>query len=714
MSRLLRNVTLLLLASLLAGPVALAGSSSDDDSLADDGSEKLAEYVEVNVSSLPSSNTISSKLALPLQRTPINVVAVTETLMNEQGAELLGDALRNVSGLNVQNGSGVHDYFVIRGFDSISSGLLLTDGTPEPEVSYYQLYNVAAVEVLKGAGGYLYGTTPLAGAVNIVRKQPLPANFTDFGASFGSHSTYDATLDWNASMPDDRVSFRLNGLWRESDHYRDDKDGEHAAVNPSLTWRTGESSSLTFNYEYVDAEYSPDAGIPIVGNELVDVPRRRSFQSADDFSDQTLNRFQVDFEARLSDRLSLRNKTYYRDLDWRTDGTLISGVGFTTPPGSVSRQLASLDDRQQFVGNQFEAILEMGNGRVKHRLLAGLDVKFMSDEYTFGVASIDDIGVDTLVETPVLFPFAVDASGDVNTFVAAPYIVDQITLSPKLELLAGARYDYIDTEGDAKSLLFPTGTPVTSFSRDDSELSPMLGAVYSPGETLSVYANAGRSYAPPSSRLVDELAPENREPEQSTALELGVKKRFADGRIRTTFAVYQLEREKIALPAVFGFTQQAGDQRSRGFEFELAAEPLPKLLTFFTYAYNDAEFTEFAPCESDGLGGCNVIDYSGNTPFMAPEHVVNLWVSRQFDGGLGVGGGARYVGEQFVSVDNLFEIDSSVVLDGAIFYDFKSWRLKLNLKNLTDTEYETRGISGAASVIPADPFSVYAGFEVRI
>ncbi len=714
MPRLLRMGTLLLLASLLAGTVNLADTSSDDGSSADDGSEKLAEYVEVNVSSLPSSNTISSKLALPLQRTPTNVVAVTGTLMREQGAVLLSDALRNVSGLNIQNGSGVHDYFVIRGFDSISSGLLLTDGTAEPEVSYYQMYNVEAVEVLKGAGGYLYGTTPLAGAVNIVRKQPLPANFTDFGSSFGSHSTYDATLDWNASMPDERVSFRLNGLWRESDHYRDEKDGRQAAINPSLTWRTGENSSLTFNYEYVDAEFSPDAGIPIVGNRIADVPRRRSYQSAGDFSDQTLNRFQVDFETRLSDRFSLRNKTYYRDLDWRTDGTLISGVGFTTPPGSVSRQLASLDDRQQFIGNQFEAIVELGHGKVKHRLLAGLDVKFTSDEYTFGLASIDDIGVDTLVETPVFFPFAADASGDVDTFVAAPYIVDQITLSPKFELLAGARYDYIDTEGDAKSLLFPTGTPVTSFSRDDSELSPMLGAVYSPGETLSVYANAGRSYAPASSRLVDELSPDGREPEQSTAFELGVKKRFADGRVRTTFAVYQLEREDIAIPDANGLTQQAGDQRSRGFEFELAAEPLPKLLTFFTYAYNDAELTEFVPFVSDGAGGGGLVDYSGFTPFMAPEHVVNLWVSRQFDGGLGVAGGARYVSEQFVSEDNAFEIDSSVVLDGAIFYDFKSWRLKLNLKNLTDTEYETRGNSGPASVIPADPFSVYAGFEVRI
>ncbi len=714
MPRLFRMGTLLLLASLLAGTVSLADTSGDDDSSADDGSEKLAEYVEVNVSSLPSSNTISSKLALPLQRTPTNVVAVTDTLMREQGAVLLGDALKNVSGMNIQNGSGVHDYFVIRGFDSISSGLLLTDGTAEPEVSYYQLYNVEAVEVLKGTGGFLYGGNPLAGAVNVVRKQPLPTNFADVGLSLGSHSTYEGTLDWNASGTDERFSFRLNGIWRESDQYRDDKDSKHVAVNPSLTWRTGEKSSLTFNYENVDAEYSPDVGIPIVGNEIVDVPRRRSYQSAGDFSDQTLNRFQVDFETRLSDRVSLRNKTYYRDLDWRTDGTLISGVGATTAPGSVSRQLAALDDRQTFIGNQFEAVIEFGGGNVQHRLLAGVELESRSDEYIFGVSSIDDIGVESLVETPAFFSFAAEASGDVDSLVIAPYIVDQIKLSPRFELLAGARYDYIDTDGDFNSLLLPAGTPISSISRDDSEFSPTLGAVYAPDESFSLYANAGRSYAPPPSRLVDELVPDGREPEQATQLELGIKKRFLDGRVRTTFALYQIEREDVAILDVNGFTQQAGDQRSRGFEFELAAEPLPRLMTFFTYAYTDAEFTDFVPFVSDGLGGGTDVDYSGNTPFMAPEHVVNLWVSRQFDGGLGVAGGARYVSEQFVFEDNAFEMDASFVLDGAIFYDFKSWRLNLNLKNLTDTEYETRGIAGPASVIPADPFSVYAGFEVRI
>jgi outer membrane receptor for monomeric catechols len=55
-----------------------------------------------------------------------------------------------VSGVNVATGFGVFDYFVVRGFDSLSSGLVLTDGIAEPESTFYPLYNVRQVEVLKG------------------------------------------------------------------------------------------------------------------------------------------------------------------------------------------------------------------------------------------------------------------------------------------------------------------------------------------------------------------------------------------------------------------------------------------------------------------------------------------------------------------------------------------------------------------------------------
>ena len=88
-------------------------------------------FVEGSLPNVPDSSTIATKLPLPLQQTPASVGVVSEWLMEEQGSSVLGEALQNISGVNVQTQSGVADFFVVRGFDSIANGLVLVDGAME-------------------------------------------------------------------------------------------------------------------------------------------------------------------------------------------------------------------------------------------------------------------------------------------------------------------------------------------------------------------------------------------------------------------------------------------------------------------------------------------------------------------------------------------------------------------------------------------------------
>src|SRR6185436_7448152 len=178
--------------------------------------------------------------------------------------------------------------------------------------------------------------------------------------------------------------------------------------------------------------------------------------------------------------------------------------------------------------------------------------------------------------------------------------------------------------------------------------------------------NYGRGFAPPSSRVVGE-----REAEESQQTEAGVKANLWGGKAQATLAIYDLERENVAIPDRTGITRQSGSQRSRGVELELAAEPLPRLRTFFSYAYTDAELTEFAELVLVGFNppAFATVDRSGNRPAFAPEHLANLWVSRRFENGFGAGIGGRYLSEQFLAEDNAFELDDTATLDAAFFYD---------------------------------------------
>ncbi len=660
-------------------------------------------FVQEAVPAVPTSNTVAAKLPLALRQTPFSVGVVEEALIEDQGGFLLGDALRNVSGLQVQPGSGTFDFFVVRGLDSLTSGLILTDGAPEPETTSYQLYNVQRVEVLKGPSAFLYGGGPLGGTVNLVRKQPAPGTFVELGGSFGSFSTWEGHIDANISNAENDLSFRLNSVWQSSDLYRDDKSSETFAINPSLTWRPDDRSSLNVNFEVAEIAYKNDSGLPILQSlEIPDVPRTRSYQSPFDDSEQDLLRAQVDYERRVSDRFTFRNKTYLRQLDWLSTSTTFNGVFPNPLDGSllVSRNLLSLDDTQTFLGNQLEGLWRIESGSVVHNLLAGLEVARLSDEFDFDFGFLPLLSLESPVETaqqPALFPaFSVDA----RTEVLAPYLVDQIVISPKLQVLVGARWDQIDFRDE-----------VTGLEREDDQLSPMAGVVVSPSEDWSFYASYGEAFAPQSTFVVAQGA--DRVPEESRQLEAGIKRSLLGGQLEASLAVYRVERENIAIPDnLTGVLAQTGDQESRGVELELAGVLRPGLEARFAYAYTDAELTELRELVQVGPSDFVIADRSGNAPPFTPEHLLSFWLRQELAGGWAVGLGGRYQGEQFIDEDNAFELEEEVVLDAAVSYDFGAWRFNVFLRNLTDEETFTRAAQGN-SVIPMAGFTAATGFRVR-
>ncbi|MCI0414115.1 TonB-dependent siderophore receptor [bacterium] len=660
-------------------------------------------YLVVEDEAIDSNSTLTpTKLPVSLQWTPASVGVVNRTLLETQAATYLGDALRNISGINVQSGFGTFDLFFVRGLDSLSNGLVLTDGAAEPETTYYQLYNVDRVEVLKGPGAFLYGGNPLSGTIHLVRKQPIFQNAFSVQNSYGSFESYRGTIDWNISNSNKDVAFRVNGLWENANNYRDDKDNDLVAVNPAFTWRINNRSFLNVNFEYVANEFAPDAGLPIVQNSLPDVPRTRSYQSPFDHSQQDIFRTRFDYETHLTDNITLRNKFYYTDLEWVSNGTLFFGSIPAGPDFFLIRTQTQLDDRQKLVGNQIETTFAFQTGDIKHKLLTGFELSRLGDVFTLDVGFLPAIAVLNPVETatpnPPLIPGA-SLAGDTRSLVAAPYFVDQIALTDKLQLFVGGRFDILDYDDE-----------ITSTSRNEKQFSPLFGVTYGPRQDLSVYFNVGQAFAPPSTLVAGE-----RKPEEVTQVEAGVKKSWMNGKIRSSFAFYNLDKQNIAIPDDNGFTQQAGDLRSRGIEFDLSGSPAKNWETYFSYAFNDSELTNFNELIVISQFPPNfiVLDRTGNKAAFAPEHILNLWVLHDVTDRIKIGGGPRYVSSQFIAEDNVFQIDGYVTLDAYAAYQMDNWRISANFKNLTDKDYETRGF-GSTSVIPADPFSVYFGVDFRL
>jgi len=662
-------------------------------------------YVEGELPALPPPSTSATRVPVAVKDLPVTVSVVPGSLIDEQKGLVLGDALKNASGVNVGTGFGVFDFFVIRGFDSLSSGLVLTDGVPEPESTFYPLYNVRQVEVLKGPAAFLYGANPLAGAVQIVRKQPLAKPFAEASFTYGRFGTFEGALDGSAATDDGRLAFRLNGVWQGTDSHRDLAAGSIKALNPVLEWRPDRATRVALNYERARSEWPPDTGIPFVGDTgstLAPVPRTRSYQSPLDSSVQDVHRVRVEAERRWGKHLTLRNRFYFTKLAWDSDGTLLAGT-FPGPDGRsyVARTLVLLDDSQRLLGNQLELLSSFKTGPAAHELLVGLELSRFKDRFVQNVALLSPLDLLNPVEPaggggpPVTLP-NFGLVGDSRSLVVAPYLVDRISFSRSVQAFVGGRLDRLDYEDQ------PSHT-----NRDDTKLSPLLGLVVSPTDRLSFHVSGGTSFAPPSTQVVGP-----REPEKGRQIEVGGKLQFLGGKGFLGGSVYDLTRKDIAIPDSSGLSRQVGDQRSRGFELDFTAEAAPGLVTYATYAFTDAELRRYA----EGVltpNGFFVFDRSGNTAAFAPRHLATLWVSKRWRNGLGIAAGARALSDQFVGEDNRYRIDGYATLDAAFSYETGRARFSLNLKNLTDTEYQTRGFGGA-SAIPARPFEALARVEVTL
>src|SRR6185436_19838736 len=96
------------------------------------------------------------------------------------------------------------------------------------------------------------------------------------------------------------------------------------------------------------------------------------------------------------------------------------------------------------------------------------------------------------ISTPVTFrQSATDADNQVRANVAAAYAQDQIELSPKLQVLAGLRFDHFN-------LRFHNNRNNETLQRLDRLWSPRAGVVIKPVAALSLYGSYSVSYLPSS------------------------------------------------------------------------------------------------------------------------------------------------------------------------------------------------------------------------
>jgi iron complex outermembrane recepter protein len=641
--------------------------------------------------------SVGTRTDTPLRDIPQSIQVVPQQVIRDQNITRLDDALRNVPGVSQDFNSGPSLTFRIRGFEALNNNLLRNGQVDAGAGEVVELSSVERIEVLKGPASVLFGLGNPGGSINIVTKQPLSVPSYAIDATLGNYSFYRGAIDLTGPLNSSKtVLYRLNAAYRNSGSFIDFYTSDHLSISPVISLAIGERTRLTLEGDYIktrDSGFTPF--VPVLGSVLRNpngkIPRDRNVGEPSDEINSTVVRVGYRLEHELSDTWTLRNSFLFNHRDYRDERTL---------PGTLGIDNRTL--RRSYREFEFESISynlatnvvgKFSTGSIQHQLLFGIDL----NSYENLVPSFRSATAAPLDIFNPVYSRSPDALGEDfgNTTITnslGVYLQDQISLSDRLKVLIGGRFDAFKQTSEDFSAN-------TETDRSDSAFSPRFGIVYQPIPAISLYASYVSSFTPGNGVFLFGGSLEGDiKPERGRQYEIGVKTDLTN-RLSATLALYDLTRTNVLTedPDNPGFQIQTGEQNSRGIELSLTGEILPGWNIFTGYAYTDAQVTED-----------NTFQPGSRLPNV-PYHSFNLWTTYEIQRGdlqgLGFGLGLFYVGDRSGDLDNTYQIPSYFRTDAAVYYRRDRFRVALNLRNLFDVEYFENG-SSSTRVNYGQPFTI--------
>ena len=210
---------------------------------------------------LPPVFVTSTRTETPLSQVTTSATVITDKDIQAQQAETVLQVLRTVPGLDVvQSGSrGNTTSVFIRGSES-DHVLVLIDGVEANSTTlgafnfaHLTTENVERIEVLRGAGGTLYGSQAIGGVINIITKKgqgPLEAGLSLEG---GNGSTNRQALTLRGGAGKLGYSFSAARIASQGFHSVND-DYRNLAASGRLDYQVTEDAILRGIFHFVKTD----------------------------------------------------------------------------------------------------------------------------------------------------------------------------------------------------------------------------------------------------------------------------------------------------------------------------------------------------------------------------------------------------------------------------------------------------------------------------
>jgi catecholate siderophore receptor len=648
------------------------------------------------------ANTSSAtKTLTPLRDIPQSISIVSREQIRDQQMLSLGDVVRYIPGVQAHQGENNRDQIIIRGTSSSADFFL--NGVRDDVQYYRDLYNLDRVEVLRGPNAMIFGRGGGGGVLNRVTKEAGFSPLREVTMSGGSYGNKRIAVDFDQPFGN-TLAFRLNGMYENSDSFRDYAGLERYGINPTLTITPGSQTKVTLSYENFHDHRIADRGITSFQGKPADVDISTFYGNPDLSRVKALVNLGTATIEHQAGGLNIRNRTQFGNYDKFYQNFV---PGAVTPDKKQVAISSYNNATQRFnIFNQTDLTYSLSTGRVLHTMLAGAEVGRQQTDNFRNTGFFNNTATSILapyanptINTPVSYrQSATDADNHLRSNIGAVYAQDQIELSRYIQLVTGLRFDHFD-------LQYHNNRNGDNLRRIDNLISPRAGIIFKPVTQLSVYGNYSVSYLPSSGDQFSSLTTITQQvkPEKFSNYEFGMKWDIIRALSFTT-AAYRLNRTNTRATDPNDPTRiiQTGSQRTNGFEFNVNGNLTHSWKIAGGYAYQDAFITS-----------ATISAKTGAQVGQVPHHNISLWNNYQINTKLGAGLGLIHRSNMFAAIDNTVIVPGYTRADTAVYYSVtEKIRLQANIDNLFDKKYFVNADSNT-NISPGSPRIVRVGLTAR-
>lgn len=569
----------------------------------------LEDLSKIEISIATGNNT-------PIHKAPATASVITAAEIESMGARTLNDVIEKIPGVHVSI-SPFNRLDSIYSFRGIHTGfnphaLLMVNNVPiqfslqggRPSLFRMPLQYVERIEVIRGPGSAIYGADAYSGVINVITKHTDQLSSSEGGVRRGSFGFRDLWVQGGKKFSSIDASFNVNMQSSEGDDERIVESDLQTVLDGALgTEASLAPGPIESRYEILDAHLSlssenwqgnlwtwisHDAGIGVGGASALD-------PHGHDDSHLYLGDFR--YNARdLADDWDFTTRVSYMHYDLQAQFNLLpsgatvpigadGNLNFAAPAGIVTfsdglignpgakAQDAQLDQIAMFTGLDDHAIRIAVGTRYQ-----GIEAR---ERKNFGPSVID--GTEGVVDGTLTnvsdteFVFVRDASRTTRYLS----LQDQWAMAPTLELTSGVR---VDNYSDFGTTINPRIAIVSSTAPLTSKI--MFGSAFrSPSFTEQFNRNNPAV-----------IGNENLDPEVIDTLEVSFNLLLSKSLNSTiNFFSYKAKDLIEAIPDAgesTSTTQNARDQKGRGYEVEIDWKPTDALHLSTNYSWQQARDEE--------------------------------------------------------------------------------------------------------------------------